>query len=81
MNVSFKYKNETIEFDENGDPPGRYDILNYQHLGNGSYDYVNVGSWHDKSLTLFKPLQFKTGTKVTSVCSKPCGAGQYAQVR
>ncbi|KAK9744035.1 Nine Cysteines Domain of family 3 GPCR [Popillia japonica] len=80
MNVSFKYKNETIEFDENGDPPGRYDILNYQHLGNGSYDYVNVGSWHDKSLTLFKPLQFKTGTKVTSVCSKPCGAGQYAQI-
>lgn len=74
------YENETIEFDENGDPPGRYDVLNYQRLENGLFDYVTVGNWHNKSLELFKELQFGNRLSVKSVCSKPCPPGYYSKV-
>jgi hypothetical protein len=50
MNVTFKWGNETISFDEQGDPPGRYDIMNLQRKESNSkgifeYEYVHVGSW------------------------------------
>lgn len=30
MNVSFSFLNEQVSFDEQGDPPGKYEILNFQ---------------------------------------------------
>ncbi|CAG5128224.1 unnamed protein product, partial [Candidula unifasciata] len=44
LNVSFQsYSNDSVHFDSNGDPPGRYDIMNYQPIrtpdGNLTYDY------------------------------------------
>lgn len=45
MNVTFEWGNETVKFDENGDPPGRYDIMNFQKRGSNNYQYVHVGSW------------------------------------
>lgn len=30
MNVSFSFLNEEVSFDEQGDPPGKYEILNFQ---------------------------------------------------
>ncbi|XP_076047779.1 metabotropic glutamate receptor 1-like isoform X5 [Oratosquilla oratoria] len=78
MNVTFPFMNETVSFDARGDPPGRYDIMNYQRLQNGSYEYVHVGTWDNGSLTLHSPVVFKTsdGQPPNSVCSEPCGLGQ-----
>lgn len=79
MNVSFEYDEEIIEFDENGDPPGRYDIMNYQKLEDGSFDYVQVGNWHNRSLwwNQSRPVQFGKGKTVKSVCSEECPEGHY----
>lgn len=35
MNVSFSFANETVQFDSNGNPPGWYDIMNFQAVGSG----------------------------------------------
>lgn len=43
LNVSFEWNNENILFDQNGDPPGRYDIMNFQKKENGSYSYEMIG--------------------------------------
>lgn len=45
MNVTFEWGNETVKFDEKGDPPGRYDVMNFQRNGSNNYQYVHVGSW------------------------------------
>ncbi|CAH1972947.1 unnamed protein product [Acanthoscelides obtectus] len=79
FNVSFEYEKELISFDENGDPPGRYDIMNFQRLTNGSFDYVQVGGWNNHTLTLNeKIMQFgPNGRTVKSVCSEDCPMGKY----
>ena len=38
-------------FDANGDPPGHYDIMNYQKV-DGKMEYVRVGSWNNGTLKL-----------------------------
>ncbi|KAJ8911078.1 hypothetical protein NQ315_015250, partial [Exocentrus adspersus] len=84
MNVSFEYEEEIIEFDENGDPPGRYDIMNYQKLEDGSFDYVQVGSWNNRSLLWNNSRSLQLGRNrktVKSVCSQECPRGQYKNVQ
>ncbi|XP_044259087.1 metabotropic glutamate receptor 5-like [Tribolium madens] len=83
MNVTFEYDEEIIEFDENGDPPGRYDIMNYQKLEDGSFDYVQVGNWHNRSLwwNQSRPVQFGKSRNVKSVCSEECPKGHYKNVQ
>lgn len=72
LNVSFTWDDDdVVEFDSKGDPPGRYDILNYQLLSNGSYAYVQIGDWNDGKLTWIGELQ----NIVTSVCSRECDPG------
>ncbi|RZF48286.1 hypothetical protein LSTR_LSTR015735 [Laodelphax striatellus] len=79
MNVSFTYggDGETVEFDWRGDPPGRYNIMNFQQLANGSYDYIHVGDWNNGSLQLREKLQLghAPSGRVESVCSRPCKPG------
>lgn len=74
MNVSFYYGNETVQFDSNGNPPGWYDIMNFQKqsVGVGKYNYVQIGSWKNGTLE----LPDEPGKMVTSVCSEPCLIGQ-----
>ncbi|XP_043925101.1 extracellular calcium-sensing receptor-like [Protopterus annectens] len=43
-NINFRNNvGEDVFFDKNGDPPGFYDILNWQLYENGSNSYVKVG--------------------------------------
>ena len=76
MAVSFSFANETVQFDSNGNPPGWYDIMNYQRAGRGQqqHNYVQIGSWRNGTLLMDLPERpFKM---LTSVCSEPCGTGQ-----
>lgn len=78
---------DTIFFDENGDPPGSYDLMNYQHTfnerGEEVFDYVQVGRWkHGQLITLQEEfIQWQGDSPnatasgpVRSFCSEPCGA-------
>eukprot|EP00090_Calanus_glacialis_P014753 TRINITY_DN23618_c0_g1_i1.p1 TRINITY_DN23618_c0_g1~~TRINITY_DN23618_c0_g1_i1.p1 ORF type:complete len:691 (-),score=130.24 TRINITY_DN23618_c0_g1_i1:169-2037(-) len=81
-NIKFNYKNELVLFDANGDPPGHYDIMNFQQVGNNSMEYVAVGTWNNGTLNLHSPVQFhplstKHANIFESVCSKECGIGEF----
>lgn len=45
--------------------------------GEGRYDYINVGSWHEGILSIddYK-LWLNSSDMVRSVCSEPCSKGQ-----
>ncbi|XP_075227650.1 metabotropic glutamate receptor 1-like [Lycorma delicatula] len=86
LNVSFTYgegDGEIVEFDKNGDPPGRYNIMNFQLLSNGSYNYVHVGDWNNGTLTLRETIQLgqTPGVTVESVCSRPCPQGHFKKMQ
>ena len=77
MNVSFPFDTETVQFDSNGNPPGWYDIMNYQSLPDGGYNYVQIGNWKNGTLSI--PQQPRK--MVTSVCSEPCNTDQVKVIR
>ena len=62
---------------------GRYEILNYQLLSNGTYAYVQIGAWNNGNLKWIGDLQPRVSHTeiVTSVCSPPCLPGQYKVCR
>ncbi|CAG13194.1 unnamed protein product [Tetraodon nigroviridis] len=73
---------EDIWFDENGDSPGRYEIMNFQHVSPGVYDYINIGSWHEGLLSLDEEMiQMNRSDMVRSVCSEPCSKGEIKVIR
>ncbi|CAK6961913.1 metabotropic glutamate receptor 1 [Scomber scombrus] len=73
---------EDIYFDENGDTPGRYDIMNLQSVGDSRYDYINVGSWHEGILNIDdEKLLMNSSEMVRSVCSEACSKGQIKVIR
>lgn len=83
LKTSFRgVSGEEIYFDENGDTPGRYDIMNLQNVGDGRYDYLNVGSWSEGVLSVndYK-LWMNSSDMVRSVCSEPCSKGQIKVIR
>ncbi|KAM9840591.1 metabotropic glutamate receptor 1 [Aulostomus maculatus] len=83
LKTSFRgVSGEDIYFDENGDTPGRYDIMNLQSVGDGRYDYINVGSWHEGILNIDdNKLWMNDSEMVRSVCSEPCSKGQIKVIR
>jgi len=83
VNASYVFENETVSFNANGNPPGWYDILNYQAVSRKSddesirYNYVQMGSWSNGTLDLpFAPTKM-----VKSVCSEPCQLGEIRVTR
>uniref|UniRef100_UPI0037E7339E metabotropic glutamate receptor 1 isoform X1 n=1 Tax=Semicossyphus pulcher TaxID=241346 RepID=UPI0037E7339E len=83
LKTSFRgVSGEEIYFDQNGDTPGRYDIMNLQSVEEGRYDYLNVGSWHEGILSIddYK-LWMNSSDMVRSVCSDPCSKGQIKVIR
>ncbi|XP_072499743.1 metabotropic glutamate receptor 1 isoform X1 [Notamacropus eugenii] len=73
---------EEVWFDEKGDAPGRYDIMNLQYTNANRYDYVHIGTWHEGVLNIddYKIQMNKSGM-VRSVCSEPCLKGQIKVIR
>uniref|UniRef100_A0A9J7ZY60 Glutamate receptor, metabotropic 4 n=2 Tax=Cyprinus carpio TaxID=7962 RepID=A0A9J7ZY60_CYPCA len=64
-----------VQFNENGDAPGRYDIYQYQ-IKNKTAEYKTIGHWTDQ-LYLNVTMQWPGGGKQvpTSICSQPCKPG------
>ncbi|OCT79935.1 hypothetical protein XELAEV_18026749mg [Xenopus laevis] len=73
---------EDVWFNEKGDAPGRYDIMNLQLIEPNHYDYVLIGTWHEGILSMddFRMQTNKSGI-VRSVCSDPCSKGEIKVIR
>ncbi|XP_073674400.1 metabotropic glutamate receptor 5b [Garra rufa] len=73
---------ENIYFDENGDSPGSYVIMNFKKMGKDYFDYTNVGSWDNSGLQIdddeIWPIKEEI---IKSVCSEPCDKGQIKVIR
>ncbi|XP_061552892.1 metabotropic glutamate receptor 1b [Phycodurus eques] len=73
---------EDVRFDQNGDSPGRYEIMNFQSVRPGVYDYINVGLWHEGVLSIDDDaVTTNRSGGVRSVCSEPCSKGEIKVIR
>uniref|UniRef100_A0A667ZZZ0 Metabotropic glutamate receptor 5 n=1 Tax=Myripristis murdjan TaxID=586833 RepID=A0A667ZZZ0_9TELE len=73
---------EGILFDENGDSPGRYEIMNFKKMGKDYYDYINVGSWDNRGLKIDDDeIWASKDVIIKSVCSEPCAKAQIKVIR
>ncbi|XP_056140865.1 glutamate receptor, metabotropic 5a [Lampris incognitus] len=72
---------ETIHFDQNGDSPGRYEIMNFKHIGD-KYSYIHVGSWDQGGLKMDDDEIWTDNSGIIqSVCSEPCQKAQIKVIR
>uniref|UniRef100_A0A3P9AZB0 Olfactory receptor C family, n1 n=1 Tax=Maylandia zebra TaxID=106582 RepID=A0A3P9AZB0_9CICH len=79
---------DKVFFDENGDPPASYEIINWQ-LTNGKVQHVTLGNFTSAANGDYKlsieeeKVVWRTGKMVpTSVCSNGCPAGtRKAQIK
>ncbi|XP_026230573.1 extracellular calcium-sensing receptor-like [Anabas testudineus] len=74
---------DEVYFNENGDPPAKYEIINWQPMENGIADFVTVGLY-DASLPADKQLSLQNNYIIwaqnskqvpVSVCSEKCPPG------
>ncbi|XP_026222294.1 extracellular calcium-sensing receptor-like [Anabas testudineus] len=82
--IDFRTKEgEQVYFNENGDPPAKYEILHWQRTENGVVDFVTVGLY-DASLPADKQLSLQNMSLLwaqnlnqvpVSVCSEKCPPG------
>ncbi|XP_029374606.1 glutamate receptor, metabotropic 5a isoform X2 [Echeneis naucrates] len=73
---------ETILFDQNGDSPGRYEIMNFKHIGEDEYAYIYVGSWDQAGLRMNdEEIWSNNSDAIQSVCSEPCQKAQIKVIR
>ncbi|XP_028274668.1 extracellular calcium-sensing receptor-like [Parambassis ranga] len=79
---------DNVFFDENGDPPASYDIINWQ-MKDGQVQHMTLGHFASDAKGNYKlriqeeNIVWRTGTTVpTSVCSNVCAAGtRKAQIK
>uniref|UniRef100_A0A336LKC4 CSON009533 protein n=1 Tax=Culicoides sonorensis TaxID=179676 RepID=A0A336LKC4_CULSO len=83
LNVSFPYgpDGDMVEFDHRGDPPGRYDIMNFQVKSDKTFDYVKIADWNNGTLDFICEYQEPPPGPIESVCSKPCSNGYYKSIQ
>ncbi|XP_055369845.1 extracellular calcium-sensing receptor-like [Betta splendens] len=76
---------DEVYFNEDGDPPAKYEIINWQPKENGVVDFVTVGLY-DASLPADKQLSLQNKTLIwrqnstqlpVSVCSEKCSPGTH----
>ncbi|XP_056417376.1 metabotropic glutamate receptor 5 isoform X1 [Hyla sarda] len=73
---------DMIVFDENGDSPGRYEIMNFKKMGKDYFDYINVGSWDNGELKMDDDeIWSNKNSVIRSVCSEPCAKGEIKVIR
>uniref|UniRef100_A0A7N6AV45 Metabotropic glutamate receptor 5 n=1 Tax=Anabas testudineus TaxID=64144 RepID=A0A7N6AV45_ANATE len=73
---------EIIHFDQNGDSPGRYEIMNFKHIGENEYAYIHVGSWDQGGLKMNDEEVWSNNSDIIqSVCSEPCQKAQIKVIR
>ncbi|XP_060902738.1 extracellular calcium-sensing receptor-like [Labrus mixtus] len=82
--IQFKTKEgDEVYFNENGDPPAKYEVINWQPKENGFVDFVTVGLY-DASLPAEKQLILQNTSLIwaqksqkvpLSVCSEKCPPG------
>ncbi|XP_053241528.1 metabotropic glutamate receptor 5 isoform X2 [Podarcis raffonei] len=73
---------DMITFDENGDSPGRYEIMNFKKMGKDYFDYINVGSWDNGELKMDdNEIWAHKNSAIRSVCSEPCERGEIKVIR
>ncbi|XP_044078177.1 glutamate receptor, metabotropic 5a isoform X2 [Siniperca chuatsi] len=75
---------ETILFDQNGDSPGRYEIMNFKRIGEDQYAYIHVGSWDQGGLKMNDEEIWSNNSDqsvIQSVCSEPCQKAQIKVIR
>ena len=85
FNVTFNgIQNRNVTFDENGDPPGVYEIIHLQINENGTDEYVLVGRWDsldvEGALQLNNATEFDKFKKMNSRCSEPCTEGYIRSI-
>ncbi|CAI4227652.1 unnamed protein product [Auanema sp. JU1783] len=87
LNVTYEDQfKQRIYFDDDGDPPAWYDILNYVGRKNLDNPYAEVGSFQSENskgeeelnMTDTNNVMFYDRSNILpeSVCSNPCGIGQ-----
>uniref|UniRef100_A0A8C9RRV3 Glutamate receptor, metabotropic 5a n=1 Tax=Scleropages formosus TaxID=113540 RepID=A0A8C9RRV3_SCLFO len=75
---------EFVWFDEKGDSPGRYEIMNFKKTGPGpnDYSYISVGSWDNQGLKMDdNEVWSNRSAVIQSVCSEPCQKAQIKVIR
>uniref|UniRef100_A0A8D3B5H4 Metabotropic glutamate receptor 1 n=1 Tax=Scophthalmus maximus TaxID=52904 RepID=A0A8D3B5H4_SCOMX len=73
---------ETIHFDQSGDSPGRYEIMNFKRTGEDEYAYIHVGSWDQGGLKMNdEEIWSNNSDIIQSVCSEPCQKAQIKVIR
>ncbi|XP_016358551.1 LOW QUALITY PROTEIN: metabotropic glutamate receptor 5-like [Sinocyclocheilus anshuiensis] len=73
---------ELVLFDENGDSPGRYEIMNFKQMSEEDYSYIYVGSWDNSGLKMDdEEIWANSSAIIRSVCSDPCEKAQIKVIR
>ncbi|KAL6473150.1 hypothetical protein MHYP_G00193380 [Metynnis hypsauchen] len=73
---------EVVLFDENGDSPGRYEIMNFKQMSEEDYSYIHVGSWDNRGLKMDdEEIWANSSAIIRSVCSDPCEKAQIKVIR
>ncbi|XP_067842429.1 metabotropic glutamate receptor 5b [Heptranchias perlo] len=83
MKINFTgVSGDIISFDENGDSPGRYEIMNFKKLAKEYFDYINVGSWDNGELKMDDDeIWSSKNLVIRSVCSDPCEKAEIKVIR